>query len=128
MAISNYRAASSPATSDYVAMPTGTTVIKGHYKPGMIKRNVINDGDVQTWTSTSAQTTPSLRDELFIACYKDPMAASPSGQIIGANFRINMKWIVQFKDLKVGARYPGAISQATTTITPPTDITTNASL
>ena len=75
-------------------------VIQGHYKPGSIKRNIANDGDVKLWTETAAATTPALKDELVLFFYKDVMAASKAGRIVAANIRVDLKWTVQFKDLR----------------------------
>lgn len=105
--------------------PKQRTIIKGHFKPGSIKRNIQNDGDVRTWTMTAGGTTPDLREELVLFCYKDCMEGSPTGQIIGANFRVNMKWIVQFKDLREATRYPGAINQTSVVLSIPGDVTDN---
>ena len=41
------------------------TVIKGTYKPGQAKRNIVNDGDVKTWTATST-TLPNLKEILTL--------------------------------------------------------------
>lgn len=86
------------------------TVIKGTYKPGQAKRNIVNDGDVKTWTATgSAQ--PNLKELLTLNFWQDPLCFEElSGASHGVNCQINLKYIVQFKDLKQQARYPNTIT------------------
>lgn len=86
-----------------------TKVIKGRYAPGMIKRNIVNDGDVKTWTKTDG-SSPTLKDTLVLNFWKAPLNYSTPTQTC-ANVMVELKYIVQFKDLKLQARYP------TTTIT-----------
>lgn len=83
------------------------TVIRGKYKPGQAKRNIINDGDVKTWTATST-TLPNLKEILTLNFWPDP--AFPSPAITALNLQITLKYIVQFKDLKQQARYPNTIT------------------
>lgn len=96
-----------------------TTVISGRYKPGMVQRNIVNDGDVKTWTKTGA-ALPNLKDILTLNFWADPLANSVgqigannggilTGQSYGFNMEIKLKYIVQFKDLKLQARYPNTL-------------------
>jgi hypothetical protein len=78
------------------------TIISGQYRPGQAKRNIINDGDVKTWTKTTA-TLPNLKETLTLNFVRHPMAY---GTLFNANIQISLKYIVQFKDLKIQARYP----------------------
>lgn len=95
------------------------TVIEGHYKPGMIKRNIINDGDVKTWTKISDQH-PSLTETLVMVFWPSDLTnynLRPAGDNTitsntGCNVRIELDYIVQFKDLKLQARYPNSVSAA----------------
>lgn len=97
-------------------------VIKGTYKPGQAKRNIVNDGDVKTWTATGA-TLPNLKEILTLNLFCDPffnarqpdaygttasIEPSATGTALkGAlHFEVKLKYIVQFKDLKLMARYP----------------------
>ena len=101
-------------------------VIKGTYKPGQASRNIVNDGDVKTWTATSA-TLPNLKEILTLNFWEDPFynarardafdtAASYEQSDVGTvikgavNMEVNLKYIVQFKDLKQQARYPNSIT------------------
>lgn len=99
---------------------------KGTYKPGMVKRNIINDGDVKTWTATAtggSYTLPNMNDILTLNFYRDSLAypdstGAPAGGVC-VNMEITMKYIVQFKDLKQRLRYPNTVAGANggTTIT-----------
>lgn len=92
-------------------------VISGRYTPGQVKRNIQNDGDVKTWTSTGARdlqgtntdtwANPVLKDFLTLNFYKAPLGWSNAA---GANMQIELKYIVQFKDLRQQARYPNSIT------------------
>lgn len=102
-------------------------VIRGHYKPGDAKRNIVNDGDVKTWTATGS-APPTLTEILNVSFFQDPffnaqnaetfssalVPTSTGGIITGTiMMEINLKYIVQFKDLKLQARYPnGATASA----------------
>jgi len=83
------------------------TVIKGVYKPGQAKRNITNDGDVKTWTATST-TLPNLKEILTLNFWKHPMNYSGVQTVL--NMEINLKYLVQFKDLKQQGRYPNRIT------------------
>lgn len=80
-------------------------VIQGRYKPGQINRNISNDGDVKTWTRTDG-TLPSLKDLMNIRLSKSPFYLGATGDTAGANYQVEVKYIVQFKDLRLSARYP----------------------
>lgn len=99
--------------------PTGHNVetIYGRYKPGDARRNIANDGDVQTWHKTMfdgaipvAAGTPKLSELLVLQFWRAPLAHA-----FGAvNMQIELKWIVQFKDLRNMARNPNTIPAGTT--------------
>ena len=95
------------------------TVIEGTYTPGSIKRNVVNDSDVRTWISTSSASGTDLIDTLFIAFFRDPLSGTTRKQHV--NCQLEMKAVVQFKDLKEGFRYP-ANQAVSTIITNPADM------
>lgn len=99
------------------------TVIEGTYVPGMIRRNIQNDGDVKTWTQTTNTGTPSssipnLKDLLTLNFWRAPMAWETT---CACNVEVDVKYIVQFKDLKEQWRYPYSGSTATS-LTTSTDI------
>ena len=76
--------------------------VKDFYKPGSMKKNVENDEDVKTWTKVD--TVPTLSEEvtfLFAKAWDNQVAPAT-----GLNVRIDMRWIVQYKDLKPTYRWP----------------------
>lgn len=90
------------------------TIIEGTYKPGMYKRNVINDTDVKTWNKIS--DTPDLIDELWVGFFHDPLRWNNRAQHL--NCSLEMKAVVQFKDLVEAFRYPAGQSSAINLTTP----------
>lgn len=113
----------------------GAAVIHGTYKPGQNKRNIINDGDVKTWTKTNDPTDPaqtSLRESLTLMFWRAPLAYSTNTNIVGppasittrcgVNVEVKLKYLVQFKDLKEAARYPYTTNAVSITQTLPTDV------
>lgn len=88
------------------------TVISGKYTPGQIRRNVQNDGDVKTWIATASLALPALKDFLTVNFWRAPMATTATNNI---NIQVELKYIVQFKDLKTQARYPNRFTGTTLT-------------
>lgn len=80
-------------------------VIQGRHKPGQIARNISNDGDVKTWTKTDG-SIPTLKELMNIRTGKSPFFLGTGGDTVGVNYQVEVKYIVQFKDLKESARYP----------------------
>lgn len=85
--------------------------IKGRYKPGQTKRNIINDGDVKTWTAIGS--VPNLTESLVLNFWRAPLQyydgagiAAEATQPHCLNMQVELKYIVQYKDLKLQARYP----------------------
>ena len=95
------------ATSENQAA-NNTMVITGTYKPGMISRNIKNDGDVKTWTACGT-TLPTLKDILTINFFKAGLNYATVAQT-AFNASIEVKYIVQFKDLIEQARYPSSVT------------------
>lgn len=85
-------------------------VINGTWMPGMTKRNIVNDGDVKTWTKTDG-SIPNLKEIMTLNFWAHPFANQVAAAgALGVNVQINLKYVVQFKDLKLQARYPNTIS------------------
>lgn len=99
-------------------------VIRGTYKPGQAKRNIKNDGDAKTWTATG--TSPNFKEILTLNFWTDPfynaqyidafstdnsfaISSNGSNMYGCCNIEVNLKYIVQFKDLKLQARYPNTV-------------------
>ena len=92
-----------------IAMSKATTTISGRYVPGMASRNVSNDGDVKTWNSTggAGPSQPNLKEFLTLYFFKHPLNYTNTTSIIaGCNVEFTLKYKIQFKDLRVNARYP----------------------
>lgn len=90
------------------------TVIQGRYRPGQARRNIVNDGDVKTWTKTAFNGTspenyvPTLKETLNLYFWRAPLAniVSSNTEVTACNTQVELKWIVQFKDLRNLPRYP----------------------
>lgn len=90
------------------------TVIQGRYRPGQARRNIVNDGDVKTWTkcsfdgATPENFVPTLKETLNLYFWRAPLAniVSNNAEVTACNTQVELKWIVQFKDLRNLARYP----------------------
>lgn len=94
-------------------------MIKGTYKPGQARRNIINDGDVKTWIATNNGGTagsPTLKEFITLYFFRGELAYyKPANRILGVNMQIRLKYIVQFKDLRRNLRYPNT-TDATITL------------
>lgn len=95
---------------EYKEYPLGSrgTTISGTYRPGMIKRNIRNDGDVRTWTPTIS--SPDLNEILTLNFFPHELAFYQDTRAIAANLVIELYWTVQFKDLKAQGRYPNSLN------------------
>lgn len=90
-----------------IADSTTTKVIRGTYIPGMANRNVSNDGDVKTWNLTDVFAQPTLKEFLTLYFYKGALSyAKPATLPVGLNVQYKLKYKIQFKDLRLNARYP----------------------
>ena len=83
-------------------------IIEGQYKPGDVRRNIQNDGDVKLWTDKGG--APVFIESLHMRFYKDPMNVQYVGalgtDLAGVNLDIQIDYIVQWKDPEEPARYP----------------------
>lgn len=97
-------------------MVKGYKVIKGFYRPGQNKNSVENDEDIKTWTKV--KSLPSLTEVMTVL-----MAPSwDNAQLVstGCNVRVDMRWIVQYKDLFPAFRWP--FNQTAIPLSAPADI------
>lgn len=113
------------ATDDNDDSPNQSSqIIQGTFKPGMIRRNIRNDGDVKTWTEVGQQT--SLIESLHLRFHRHPLAARVvANNLFACNVQIRLWYTVQYKDLIVNARYPGGAGQADITFNTPGDVLPN---
>ena len=109
LAYKNIKWYTSNNNSVYDVDRSNFTVIRGRYKPGDAKRNIVNDGDVKTWTATGT-TLPTLTETLTANFWNNPWRPNVSNT--GLNVEVNLKYIVQYKDLKQQARYPNTVTTA----------------
>lgn len=91
-----------------------TTVVKFLYKPGKIKHMVTNDEDQKTWTKVSDTSNTSIKDYLTVFFGKH-WTNRYSGHDV-ASINIDMRYKVQFKDLKQVYWYPTSTSIPAITI------------
>ena len=107
------------------------TILSGSYRPGMVKRNIFNDGDVKTWRRTGnggggGREDASLQDQLSMFFYAHPLEANcdraGADTGYGVNLQIRLKYVVQFKDQIDPFKYPRDGATATNPITVSTDI------
>lgn len=93
-------------------------IIKGTYKPGSAKRDVSNDGDVKLWTTTTADATPSYVEALQLMHFAHPLSHNATSLTSTNGYQlmcqVRLKYIVQFKQLKQGVRYPTSVPLAST--------------
>ena len=105
-----------------IGEPTSTfnpqvQIITGVVKPGQIKRNISNDGDVKTWTKTDG-SLPTLKEIFTMRFFNHPLNHGDTntlGNNAGCNVQVELKYLVQFKDLKEAARYPYTTNAVTIT-------------
>ena len=85
----------------------------------MVKRNVKNDEDVKTWTATNSTPT-DWTEAMTLNFWKAPFNQNGT-DLSGVKIQVQLKYVVQFKDLKVQARYPATALGSTIIQTLPTD-------
>lgn len=115
------------------------SIIRGKYKPGQVKRNIVNDGDVKTWSKTDGVALPTLKEYLTLNFFCDPffnargndvfdsdtsIAMDTTGSNIkgAVNMEVKLKYIVQYKDLRIQCRYPNSTTGTATVINYSTSI------
>lgn len=81
--------------------------ISGVWRPGEQAHNVFNDKDLTTWTTTGVPPDPIYFENLQFRFFKDELAEG-GGTAFGTsiNCKLELTYIVQYKDLKVNLRYP----------------------
>lgn len=77
--------------------------IQGRYKCGSAFRNVENDEDVRTWTRTN--TTPTYQENMSLVFGRSWMNDFVDQLTMGM-VRVQLRYIVQFKDLITPFRWP----------------------
>ena len=100
-------------------------VIEGTWRPGMVMHNVVNSTDIKTWYPTGAApggANPIWVEQLVLAIFLgENTPLSTLNAAFGVNVKVELRFHVQFKDLKTGIRYPTA-TQDDILFTVPDDI------
>lgn len=99
----------------------------GEYRTGDYRRVIHLDSQVENWTATS--TNPTLSERLWIRYKPHNMAeqvnsANSQDDWMSVHFSIRLEYLVEFKELKDGVRYPVARQPATITLNTSTHTTT----
>lgn len=89
-------------------------VIEGTWRPGQWAKNTLNAEDIKAWYSTGAAPSPAWYENLVLLFKPDEYSTeSPN-----VNIFVELRYTVQFKDLKQAFRYPQPTGTAITFSTP----------
>lgn len=95
-----------------------TCVFTGEYRPGDFRREIRLDSEVETWTAVT--TNPVLTERMTIRVKPQNDAISNTASVFGddTNYRIRiaLNYLVEFKELKDGLRWPTQRQPITVTI------------
>ena len=99
---------------------------EGEYKPGQYQREIRLDSEVENWSLTTQN--PKLSERLYIIVKPDneemvTNSSTNQGADLRYRIRIHLNYLVEFKELKPGLRYPVnnqplTVSISQTTVTP----------
>ena len=107
-------------TTNHVSnMGAGRITYHGEYKPGQFRREIHLDSEVENWTATN--TNPSLPEKLMIRVKPvndgiDTNSALSYGDDLHYKIRVKLNYLVEFKELKDGLRWPVQRQPITITI------------
>lgn len=110
----------SGASNNMISHPGNKiTQFQGVYRPGDFRREIRLDQDVENWTTTS--TNPLLPERMLIRLKPDNDAVRTTTAVnAGDNFKarviVKFEYLVEFKELKTGLRYPVQTQPLTVTI------------
>ena len=95
----------------------------GTWVPGSVMKNTKNEEDIKTWYTTGAEPSPEWTEQLVLLGMQDELTSSNYTEG-GFNIRMDLKWTVQYKDLKQFYRYmdDDSASSSTTNLVLPDDI------
>ena len=91
--------------------------IRGTYKPGQARFNVLTDDLTKTWTAIDSN--PALTESVKFFFYPGELSGGLAARTLRINCKFTIKYIVQFKDLRGDYRYPGT---ASTSVLSPGDL------
>ena len=89
-------------------------VYEGTWRPGEWSKNTLNSEDIKAWYSTGAEPTPNWVENLVLLGTTDEY----NTDYCNLNLFVELRYIVQFKDLRSQFRYPRVAGTATTFSTP----------
>jgi hypothetical protein len=75
----------------------------GTWMPGTIQKNTKNEEDIKTWYATGSEPSPAWVEQVVLLAMLDDTAVPTQQPSI--NIRMDLKWTIQFKDLKSYYRY-----------------------
>lgn len=81
-----------------------TKVLSGVWKPGTKMMNTANEEDIKAWYPVGAEPgapNPAWVEQLVVAAYLDAFASEEAN----VHVKVELRYIVQFKDLKGNLRY-----------------------
>lgn len=109
----NYR------VGNMVASTIGSPVayFSGEYKPGQFKREIIRDADVENWTGIG--TNPVLTERLLVRIKPESSglnAVSQRGDMVHFKIRVELSYLVEFKELQDNLKWPVSRQPLTVTI------------
>ena len=107
-----------PSTSQVQQGNSNFQIIEATWRPGTIKRNIVNDGDVKTWTKTyegDSKQHPNIMEELALYFFNGGLFSdndtSLTSRASGAvNMQVELKYVVQFKDLQAQIKWPNTLN------------------
>lgn len=88
--------------------------LSGTWKPGMWAKNTLNAEDIKAWYATGAGPSPSWFEQLVLMARTDDVTSANTN----LNCLVELRYHVQFKDLKQAFRYPYPTGTAVTFTTP----------
>lgn len=107
-------------TSNHIYHPgRSSCTFSGEYRPGQFRREIRLDNDVENWTAVT--TNPSLPEKLLIRLKPDNEGINDNslttfGDDLTYRIKVNLNYLVEFKELKDGLRWPVERQPLTVTI------------
>lgn len=108
-------------SGNHVATRSGTVTLTkyGEYRPGDFAREIRLDSEVETWTDVDRN--PSLSERLIVRVKPqsnviEGNSARNAGDDLHYRIRVQLNYLVEFKELKTGLRYPVKKQPITVTI------------
>jgi len=88
--------------------------ISGTWRPGVWNKNTQNEEEIKAWYATAAAPSPVWVENLVLQVRNDDFNTEKTN----LNCLVELRYVVQFKDLKLAFRYPQATGSAVTFTTP----------